>query len=106
MAVGTTNVVFSVVEGCLVDDYGFLTFSAVDALAIIYKDGYMESFLQIAIMLGLAWAGIKAAVTREGSNHMVRWFAGYLFVILVLLHRRIFKITSVFNFFAYSNVSS
>ena len=56
-----------------------------NALAIIYKDGYMESFLQIAIMLGLAWAGIKAAVTREGSNHMVRWFAGYLFVILVLL---------------------
>ena len=56
-----------------------------NAIAVIYQDGYMESFLQIAIMLGLALAGIKAAVTREGSGHMYKWFGGYLFVILVLL---------------------
>ena len=56
-----------------------------NAIAVIYQDGYMEEFFQISIMLGLAVAGIKAGITQKHGSHYMKWFAGYLLVILVLM---------------------
>ncbi len=56
-----------------------------NVIAIIYQDGYLEQFFQISIMLGLAVAGIKASATQKPGTHYIRWFMGYLFVILILM---------------------
>ena len=56
-----------------------------NAIAVMYKDGYLEEFFQISIMLGLAIAGIKAGITQKHGTHYMKWFGGYLFVILVLM---------------------
>ena len=56
-----------------------------NAIAVIYKDGYMEEFFQLSIMLGLAVAGIKAGVTRDHTKYYGKWLAGYLLVIMVLM---------------------
>ena len=56
-----------------------------DAIASMYTGGYMSEFFNFSIMVGLAWAGLKAGVTRNYSSHYMKWFAGYMFVILILL---------------------
>ena len=58
------------------------TFNAISAM---YTGGYMGKLFNISLMFGLIWAGLKAGVTREHSSHYVKWFMGYVLVILVLL---------------------
>ena len=56
-----------------------------NAISVMYTGGYMGKLFNLSLMFGLMWAGLKAGVTREHSSHYVRWFMGYVFVILVLL---------------------
>ena len=56
-----------------------------NAIAAMYTGGFMAQFFNLSLMFGLMWAGIKAGITRDSTTHFAKWFAGYLFVILVLL---------------------
>ncbi len=56
-----------------------------NAIATMYTGGYMAQFFNLSLMFGLAWAGLKAGVTRDHASHYAKWFMGYMIVILVLL---------------------
>ena len=56
-----------------------------NAISAMYTGGYMGRLFNISLMFGLMWAGLKAGVTRDNQAHYIKWFMGYVFVILVLL---------------------
>jgi conjugal transfer mating pair stabilization protein TraG len=56
-----------------------------NAIASMYTGGYMSQLFNLSVMIGLAWAGIRAGVTRNHASHYMKWFGGYIFVILILL---------------------
>ena len=64
---------------------GEVLWNSFNAIAVMYRDGYIEKFFTISLMIGLMWAAIKSVINRDPVGHYIKWFMGYLFVLLVLL---------------------
>ena len=57
-----------------------------NAISMLFNSGVVSTLLDISLIMGFIWVGIKMGLKNDAYKETLRWLFCYLFVVIFLVH--------------------